>query len=83
MHDLALAFDPEITTTPETPGHFWLEAEIDVSPAESRDTKMNLTAVIEEKDGTKSYWALKHPDGPPDFHNPDCFVARLPAPERA
>jgi hypothetical protein len=44
---------------------------------------LGMSIIIEEKDGTKSYWALKHPDGPPDFHNADCFVARLPAPERA
>jgi putative endonuclease len=41
--------------------------------------RFGLSAVIEEKDGTKSYWALAHPDGPPDFHDPACFVATLPA----
>jgi hypothetical protein len=42
---------------------------------------LNLSAVIEEKDGTKSYWALAHPpSGPPDFHHPDCFVLELPPP---
>ena len=41
--------------------------------------KLSLTAVIEETDGTKSYWALAHPPGDrPDFHHPDCFVAKLP-----
>lgn len=40
---------------------------------------LNLTAVIEEADGTKSYWALAHPHGPPDFHDPACFVLGLPA----
>jgi hypothetical protein len=45
---------------------------------------LNLTAVIEEKSGTKSYWALAHPpEGPPDFHHPDCFVLELPPPSRA
>jgi hypothetical protein len=39
----------------------------------------NLTAVIEETDGTKSYWALNHPPGKPDFHHPDCFALELPA----
>src|SRR3546814_10579152 len=33
-----------------------------------------LSAVIEETDGTKSYWALRHPPGKPDFHHPDCFA---------
>jgi hypothetical protein len=44
---------------------------------------LNLTAVIEAKDGSKSYWALAHAPGKPDFHNADCFTARLAAPERA
>lgn len=39
---------------------------------------LGLSAVIEEKDGTKSYWALAHPDPEkPDFHHPDCFTAKL------
>ena len=42
---------------------------------------VGLAAVVEEIDGTKSYWTLAHSDGPPDFHNPDCFTARLPAPD--
>ena len=42
-----------------------------------------LSAVIEEVDGTKSYWALAHPPGKPDFHHPDCFALTLPAPEQA
>lgn len=42
---------------------------------------VGLSAVIEEGDGTKSYWALRHPPGTPDFHHPDCFALQLPAPE--
>ena len=42
-----------------------------------------LSAVIEETDGTKSYWALRHPPGPPDFHHPDCFALTLEAPRPA
>ena len=43
----------------------------------------NLSAIIEETDGTKSYWALAHPPGKPDFHHPDCFVLELPPPNAA
>ena len=40
--------------------------------------QIGLSAVIEETDGTKSYWALAHPPGDkPDFHDPVCFAARL------
>ena len=46
------------------------------------DWELNLSAIIEAKDGTKSYWALAHAPGPPDFHNRDCFTARLAAPTR-
>lgn len=43
--------------------------------------RIGLSAVIEETDGTKSYWALAHPpEGPPDFHHPDCFALTLPPP---
>jgi hypothetical protein len=40
--------------------------------------KLGLSAVLEEKDGTKSYWALAHPGEKPDFHDPGCFAAHLP-----
>lgn len=41
--------------------------------------QIGLSAVIEETNGTKSYWALAHPPGTPDFHHPDCFALTLPA----
>jgi len=40
---------------------------------------IGLSAVIEELDGRKSYWALAHPPGKPDFHQRTCFVLQLPA----
>jgi len=40
---------------------------------------LGLSAILEEKDGTKSYWAIAHPEGDkPDFHDPACFAAHLP-----
>ena len=59
-----------------------LTAWIDLKPL-GRLGPVGLSAVIEAKDGIKSYWALAHAPGPPDFHNPDCFIATLPAPDRA
>ena len=44
------------------------------------DLNLAFSAVIEETGGTKSYWALTHPPGKPDFHHPTCFTATLPAP---
>ena len=43
------------------------------------DWALGLSAILKEKDGTRSYWALAHPRGDkPDFHAPDCFAASLP-----
>lgn len=36
-----------------------------------------LSAIIEERSGRKSYWALRHPTGKPDFHHPDCFTLEI------
>lgn len=47
------------------------------------DCTIGLSAVIEEQGGTRSYWALAHPDGEPDFHALACFAAVLPAPGSA
>lgn len=47
------------------------------------DAKLNVTAVILEKTGRRSFWAVCHQPGPPDFHNPDCFVLDLPPPSGA
>jgi hypothetical protein len=52
-----------------------LPAELDLN----RNWTIGLTAVIEELDGRKSYWALSHPPGKPDFHQRTCFVLQLPA----
>jgi len=61
---------------------FGLVAGIDVSallelgPLEIWE--VGLSAVIEADDGSLSYWALAHPEGPPDFHHEACFAATLP-----
>jgi len=38
---------------------------------------LGLSAVLEETNGHKSYWALAHPPGKPDFHHADCFALEL------
>lgn len=42
-----------------------------------RALRFAVSAVIEEKNGVKSYWALRHGDGPPDFHDPENFVFHI------
>jgi hypothetical protein len=39
--------------------------------------RLGLSAVIEETSGGKSYWALAHPPGKPDFHHSDCCALEL------
>jgi hypothetical protein len=45
--------------------------------------RLALSAVIEDIDGSLSYWALAHPSDKPDFHHPDSFTLTLPPPEPA
>ena len=45
--------------------------------------RIGLSAVLACRDGSKTYWALAHPPGKPDFHHKDCFALALPAPKRS
>ncbi len=38
---------------------------------------LGLSAVIEDRSGALSYWALKHPPGKPDFHHADSFTLQI------
>jgi hypothetical protein len=64
-----------------TPERFTLQTSIDLGPlaAQPRDAlwQLGLSAVIEQANGRKSYWALAHPSGKPDFHHPDSFALEL------
>ena len=60
-----------------------LTARVELADIAGADWRLGLTVVVEAVDGSKSFWALEHHEGPPDFHNADCFVALLPAPDRA
>lgn len=57
--------------------HLELRAEIEGALDGAR--QLGITAVIEEIDGTISYWALAHPPGRPDFHHADGFAIDLAA----
>jgi hypothetical protein len=39
--------------------------------------RLGLSALIEDVTGRKSYWALAHPAGKPDFHHLKCFAHEL------
>jgi hypothetical protein len=73
---------PEIRTR-SADARFTLDVRLDLAgvPGVPHDAgwRLALSAVIEEIDGTRSYWALAHPAQRPDFHHPDGFVLDLPA----
>jgi hypothetical protein len=76
-------FAPDIRVERYDP-RFALTAIVEFPPdIATRFSRLGISAVIEEKDGTISYWALHHPPGKPDFHHPDCFALTLEAPEPA
>lgn len=63
-----------------------LAACIDLGPVlgllERLPWQLGLAAVVEERGGRLSHWALAHPSGQPDFHHEHCFALELPPPER-
>jgi hypothetical protein len=50
--------------------------ELDRLPDLSREAswRLGLSALIEDRSGGMSYWALAHPPGKPDFHHADSFA---------
>jgi hypothetical protein len=65
---------PKIWTKRE-PARFELQVELDAGfLALASPWRLALAAVIEEIGGAKSYWALAHAPGKPDFHHLDAFA---------
>jgi hypothetical protein len=71
-----------------SPEHFILQTSLELDqlliPAPSGggtrgDTmwRLGLSAVIEEKNDRRSYWALAHPPGKADFHHSDGFAVEI------
>ena len=60
------------------PDSYTLQAalELDRLPDLSREVswRLGLSALIEDRSGGMSYWALAHPPGKPDFHHADGFA---------
>jgi len=60
-----------------------LQAEVALSGTEAAGSprlRIALSAVVEDREGRLSYWALRHPPGRPDFHHPDSFALALELP---
>lgn len=55
-----------------------VDAALPLAGTPALPCRLGISAVIEERGGIKSYWALAHPNGSaPDFHADAGFTARL------
>lgn len=65
----------------QTDGHLLLETVIAAADLPQNNAgkplQLGLTAVIEANDGSRSYWALHHPEARPDFHDRAGFILSL------
>lgn len=73
--------DPEIHCD-MSDTHFALEATLSLPDILNAPVDAACSAVIHETGDVKSYWAVKHPLGEPDFHHKDCFALKLAPPVR-
>lgn len=81
MTDRPMPHEPECTArTGQKMAIF--DAAVPLAGLPAGPSQAGLCAVIEEKGGVLSYWALAHPPGKPDFHHPACFALALAAPQR-
>ena len=73
--------EPPVFEMERRPDRFDLAVEVFLGPENPMlqlpRLQLGLSAVIEEVNGRKSYWALAHPVGKPDFHHNDCFTLEL------
>ncbi|HYH43254.1 MAG TPA: hypothetical protein VD867_14865, partial [Burkholderiales bacterium] len=74
------SLDPRIAVQSDAE-RFTLKATVDLdhlSPHLARaPLSIGLSAVIEDRDGALSYWALAHLPGKPDFHHAHAFALEL------
>jgi len=79
MRDLEVR-RPHISASVPGDPHFHLRVDFE-DPALRNPVpwQAGVSAVIEEADGTKSYWALAHGKENPDFHDAGAFAINLPA----
>jgi hypothetical protein len=73
--------EPDVEIAPPDAGALTFAAVWELDRRPLAPWRLGMSAVVEERSGRISYWALAHPPGRPDFHNADCFILELPAPE--
>ena len=71
---------PQVTVRRGVADRLELDAVVGLVASERRAVLLlALSAVIEDRQGALSYWALRHPPGKPDFHHPQGFALELKA----
>jgi hypothetical protein len=58
---------------------FTLDVEVNLDPIAQPEDNLDIgiTAVIQKKDGSETYWALAHPASQADFHMRESFILAL------
>lgn len=81
MHALD-GVDPPIIEHEITPDGLLITVSLFAPNVARIARRVALTAVIEDTHGERSYWALAHAPGKPDFHHRAGFVLELPPSEQ-
>jgi hypothetical protein len=87
-HRTGMASPPEMLAPgTETRFHhdrFELLTALELAPlqglARASMWQIGISAILEQAGGERTFWALAHPPGDPDFHHSDCFALKLAAP---
>ncbi len=81
------AVPPPSVAVSRMAGHLVLEARLRLATLDrtlaQAPLRVGLAAVLEDAADRCSYWSLRHPPGPPDFHHRDGRTLRLEAPHGA
>ena len=56
-----------------------LSVDLDLGFLPQGKARLGISAIIAEVGGRRSYWALAHASGEPDFHNDACFMLEVAA----
>jgi hypothetical protein len=81
MKELSMSAPPKIFHDEGTAHVMDIEIALELKALRTltdTDVKLGASAVIEDRQGRKFYWALRHPSSKPDFHHSDSFILTLP-----
>jgi hypothetical protein len=78
MAQAAVIAEPEIAVSG---GRDWFGLDVSLAlDLRAPAYRLGVAAIVEERPGRISYWAVDHPAERADFHHPSCFALQLPPP---